>query len=325
MKYYTCANTSSGFVDFTEDNVKFINKKVVLKCKNDLIKDAILDYVCRDFTEYDEVLCCGSKDLKNGIVSAKNGVAIVRKCEEYDRIFDIDLKFGIKDYKEIDELYQDMFNAYAEAKKIHDDWEKIYIGNMDFVRFDKYCNGIIERLTDAKIIVDEGCVVKRFFGTSTSYGPINYIDNITENVSKRYFIKGRPGTGKSTFLKKLSAKLKSMGYGVEEYYCSFDKESLDMVVCRQLSFCVFDSTPPHEKFPDRKEDEILDFYVESGLAGVDEKFEKQLLEIKKSYDEKIKEGMTYFKKAWDLKGFYEAQLLVKFSEDELYNIAKEII
>ena len=66
------------------------------------------------------------------------------------------------------------------------------------------------------------------------------IDELTENLRKRYFIKGRPGTGKSTFLKKLSKSLKDGGFDVEEYYCSFDKESLDMVVSRELSFTVFE-------------------------------------------------------------------------------------
>ena len=31
MKYYTCANTSSGFVDFTEDNIFDIENRILLK------------------------------------------------------------------------------------------------------------------------------------------------------------------------------------------------------------------------------------------------------------------------------------------------------
>ena len=82
-------------------------------------------------------------------------------------------------------------------------------------------------------------VLKRFFGTTTPGGAVNFIDSITEDLNKRYFIKGRPGTGKSTFLKKLSKSLTEKGYDIEQYYCSFDPKSLDMVVCRELCFCVF--------------------------------------------------------------------------------------
>ena len=325
MKYYTCANTSSGVADFTEDNIKDIGKKVLLKCKNNLIKDAVLRRVGNGFGEYDEIFCCGSNKLISGIISTNNEVAIVDKCSNYDKLIDLDLQLGINNCEELNELYTEMFKAYAEAKIIHDQWEKIYISNMDFASLDKFYNEVIDKLTDVTPIGGIGENVKRFFGTSTISGPVNFIDNITENISKRYFIKGRPGTGKSTFLKKLSAKLKSMGYDVEEYYCSFDKESLDMVVCRQLSFCVFDSTPPHEKFPERNEDEILDFYIASGLNGVDEKFKKQLLEVKNEYDKKTKEGMSYFKKAWDLKRGYDITFLEKIGKDEIHNISKQII
>ena len=70
-----------------------------------------------------------------------------------------------------------------------------------------------------------------------------------------------------------------------------------MVVCRELNFCVFDSTAPHEKFPERPNDEILDFYIESGLEGIDEKYRNELNEIKKAYDTLIKSGVKAFKEA----------------------------
>ena len=143
-------------------------------------------------------------------------------------------------------------------------------------------------------------------------------------MEKRFFIKGRPGTGKSTFLKKLSAKLRENAFDVEEYYCSFDSNSLDMVICRELSFCVFDSTPPHEKFPQRATDEILDFYVESGLFGVDEKHEKELFFVKSAYDFKIREGKEFFKKAYMQKEERDKKGLAKIEESEMRKIGENI-
>lgn len=194
-----------------------------------------------------------------------------------------------------------MFKSLKTAKFIHDEWEKIYIENMDFQLLDNFCNSIIEKLTNEKSTSGSSKIYKRFFATSTVEGVKNHIDSLTESLSKRYFIKGRPGTGKSTFLKKLSRELRNKGFDTEEYYCSLDSDSLDMVVSREQSFCVFDSTNPHEKNPERKTDEILDFYVNAGLSGIDEKYKKELKEISAEYKHHIFEGMLNFKKAWYLK------------------------
>ncbi|WP_054860951.1 hypothetical protein [Gracilibacillus sp. JCM 18860] len=79
-------------------------------------------------------------------------------------------------------------------------------------------------------------------------------------MTKRYFIKGRAGSGKSTLLKKVVSASKERGFDIEVYHCGFDPESVDMVVIRELSVCLFDSTDPHEYFPKRKGDEIVDLY-----------------------------------------------------------------
>lgn len=325
MKYYTCANTSDGVVDFTEENIFDIENKIELRCKNDCIRSYVLKLLAEKLGEYEEIVCHGSRDMTSGIILRDKNTAIVSECKEPDKVVDLDVCFDVPDYSsEITSLYESMFKAYGEAKKIHDDWEKIYIGNMDYSSLDNYCKGMIEKLVKTQSVRGTGKTYKRFFGTSTVEGPVNYIDNITENVNKRYFIKGRPGTGKSTFLKKLSAALRERGFDAEEYYCSFDKKSYDMVVSRELSFCVFDSTAPHEKFPERENDEILDFYIEAGLSGVDEKYEKELYDIKNSYDAKIKEGMEFFKKAWSLKEATDKKMLEMVKVKDLYETVKNI-
>lgn len=323
MKYYTCANTSDGVVDFTEENIFDIKNKIELRCKNDCIRSYVLKLLTEKFRDYEEIICHGSRDFTNGIILRDKNTAIVGKCNEPDKVVDLDVCFDVPDYSpEITSLYESMFKAYDEAKKIHDLWEKIYIDNMDLTRLDSYCRGTIENVVKGQSVCGTGKTYKRFFGTLTVDGPVNYIDNISEKLNKRYFIKGRPGTGKSTFLRKLSASLKERGFDVEEYYCSFDKKSYDMVVSRELSFCVFDSTAPHEKFPERGNDEILDFYIESGLLGVDEKYGKELNDIKNSYNKKIKDGMEFFKKAWSIKETTDREALEKVKVNDVYKVLK---
>ena len=68
-----------------------------------------------------------------------------------------------------------------------------------------------------------------------------------------------------------------------------------MVIVPELSVCVFDSTSPHEMFPKTDRDSILDFYQESGLLGVDEKFEREIGDISERYKQKISEGVAYLR------------------------------
>ncbi len=299
MKFYTCANTSCGFCNFTSDNVFDIENVIELKGSDKYIVDAVLRCYCNESSQqFDKIIAPGTENLKSGIISKNRKLAVVSDFADGKKIVDIDEILKLKSIpQDSHTIPKDMEDAYKEAKKIHDDWEKIYINNMDFSRLDLFCKDMISYLVKSKSKYGSGKVYKRFFGTTTPNGPINFIDNLTLRLPTRYFIKGRPGTGKSTFLKKLSSALLDCGFDIEQYYCSFDPYSLDMVVSRELNFCVFDSTHPHEKFPERENDIILDFYEESGLDGVDEKYARELYEIKNAYNSKIKQGNVAFKNA----------------------------
>lgn len=326
MKYYTSANTSSGFVDFTEENIFDVKRKILLKGSSYHIINLILR-LAFEYTERncEQIIKAGKSDILSGIILNNREMAILSKCENPDKVINIDNLFGVAEYNpKTRYLYECMHNSFYEAKLIHDKWERVYIENMDFDRLGKFKDEIIAGLVDNKSNLGSSKVYKRFFGTVTDGGNVNFIDELTENLNKRYFIKGRPGTGKSTFLKKLSKSLTEKGFDVEEYYCSFDKESLDMVISRELSFAVFDSTSPHEKFPERETDEILDFYVNSGLEGIDEKYKNELMNIKASYDMKIKEGKSFFRIANELKEASEKQMLSKVKDDDLAYIIKNI-
>lgn len=219
--------------------------------------------------------------------------------------------------------YDELNKAYSKAKEIHDEWEKIYISRIDFERLEEYSNNLISQLIGNKKGNLGTYKYERFFGASTPDGSVNYIDNITQNLRKRYFIKGRPGTGKSTFLKKLAKAANDNGFGCEVYYCSFDKNSLDMVLIPDLSFCVFDSTSPHELFPEREGDSILDFYANSGLSGTDEEMAKELLDVQERYNKKIAEGLCYLR----LGNLFEketAQPDINYIEEMADNIYQKI-
>ena len=70
-----------------------------------------------------------------------------------------------------------------------------------------------------------------------------------EKYDAVYIIKGGPGTGKSTFMKKIGAEAERRGMSPEYYFCSSDVESLDGVVIKEKRACVLDGTAPHVTDP----------------------------------------------------------------------------
>ena len=95
-----------------------------------------------------------------------------------------------------------------------------------------------------------------FIGANTAGGFVNYADEIFSPLRKVHIIKGGPGTGKSTLLKRAAAAAESKGYEVERYYCSSDSHSLDGIVIPELNLGLTDGTPPHAmeaKYPGARE------------------------------------------------------------------------
>lgn len=176
---------------------------------------------------------------------------------------------------------------FVSALKVHDEWEKYYIDNVDYGLIDDECKRLTKILLDGKSGKGEGKANIRFLGAATAFGPIDYIPSITEDIVKRYFIKGRPGTGKSTFMKRIANDALAKGFDVEKYHCSFDPKSVDMIVIRELGVCIFDSTLPHEHFPERENDEILDFYELAAKRNIDREFKSELSSVSARYKEKI--------------------------------------
>lgn len=310
-KYFLRANTSSGLVNFTDNNLEGIEKLYILNGKSKFLKSRILKNIAKyteergrnvecavspfDISNLDAVIL---RDEKTAVADAEC-ITEVRNfipVETSDFISQKKIKRYSERQKQLEKDFQEailgLYSAYRGAKIIHDEWEKLYIENIDFERLNNFEEGLIESLIPKKSKELSSVTYKRFFGGSTPDGSVNYIDNLTEDIKTRYFIKGRPGTGKSTFMKKLLKKAQDNGYTCHIYYCSFDRNSLDMVAVPELSFCVFDSTAPHELFPSRDSDKVLDFYKESGLLGVDEKYEKEFADIKRRYAFRISEGVA---------------------------------
>ena len=90
-------------------------------------------------------------------------------------------------------------------------------------------------------------IFESFMGALTPYGFVGHFDSLCEaRLPLRLFtIKGGPGCGKSSTMKRIAERLTVAGHDVELVHCSSDPASLDGVICPSLGFAVADGTAPH--------------------------------------------------------------------------------
>ena len=94
--------------------------------------------------------------------------------------------------------------------------------------------------------------MKKFFAAAnTENGFRSLFGDIfaPEKFRRIYILKGGPGTGKSTMMKKIASIAQSRGFDVEYICCSSDPDSLDGVIIAELSVAVLDGTAPHVTDP----------------------------------------------------------------------------
>ncbi|MGE5623873.1 MAG: PRK06851 family protein [Methanocella sp.] len=85
-----------------------------------------------------------------------------------------------------------------------------------------------------------------FPGGNTAYGFHSFFDYIAGPEIRRIFVvKGGPGVGKSTLMRRVADEASAQGYAVEWHHCSSDNDSLDGVVIPGLATALIDGTAPH--------------------------------------------------------------------------------
>lgn len=104
-----------------------------------------------------------------------------------------------------------------------------------------------------------------FPGSNTSQGFYPFFQYImpTNEARRIFYIKGGPGTGKSSLMYKIAKVFLDKGYSVEFFHCSSDNESLDAIKIKELNIALIDGTAPHMNDPSipGAVDEILNLGV----------------------------------------------------------------
>ncbi len=90
-----------------------------------------------------------------------------------------------------------------------------------------------------------------FAGVNSPYGFYSNFNFIADDAKckRKVYLKGGPGTGKSTLIKKILSEAEDDGYDCELFHCSSDAQSADGLYLPQLRTAVVDATAPHSADP----------------------------------------------------------------------------
>lgn len=330
IRYFVTGNTAEGFVNYTDSNIKDMERVIVLNHNSDKVKTSVVrEIVSKHQSDENIEILLSSRGEKylDGVLLKNSSTAILM-----DHIAPVERDYEVLDLEKVanshineqekekqqEHIQQSMQVAYenfATGLSIHDKLENVYVEQMDFDRADELADTFIQELVGATPEQKKkGKLYERLFGTNTPDGAVNVVPEIIEPITNVTFIKGRAGTGKSTFMKKVVAACVNRGMDVEQYRCSFDPNGIDMVIVRELDFCIFDSTDPHEFSPRNEQDHIIDLYEETLTKDTDVLFAEQIRELTSHYKSYMKQGVQCIQEAGSARDLLEEKYTVPSRE-----------
>jgi hypothetical protein len=165
-------------------------------------------------------------------------------------------------------------------------------------------------------------------GNNTPEGFFSYYQYILgqNEADKIICIKGGPGVGKSTFMRKIGEAMLKEGHDVDFMHCSSDNSSLDGIVMRDKKIAMIDGTAPHVVDPVNPGavDSIIhlgDYWDEEGIRKNREALIKNNERVRtifgRAYNYLAAAGKMYD----NLSSIYESAI----KHEELYKITAKII
>lgn len=307
--YYVSGHTANGYVNYLQSNLFGIDRILILQGHTNELKTKLfrrlISYLMNK-TDFNIEVIHNSDRIHyiDGVIIREQSVAvlsdvIVDQQIEHSTVLTLDSTSNqtVNWNKKREEYVQQAYNDFKESLTIHDQLERIYIEQMDFQKADQAAEQFIKSLfKHVRKEKKKSHIYNRLFGTNTADGSVNVVPHLIRHIKNRFYVKGRAGTGKSFFMRKVLDTCQTYNLDVEVYYCSFDPSSIDMIIIRPLDCCLFDSTSPHEFFPENKTDEVIDLYELAVKPNTDEQFKDEISRVTKQYQEKFKDGLNQLKR-----------------------------
>lgn len=346
-KYMGTAYTGLGIAHKYAELIASAKETIFLKCPpttalSTLLNDTAMHYIKRGFNvdklmspvQTDETDAIFIRDLDILYLQASHPIAleptnlgghhrVISFYDVYDEQKLRDENKKIVSYlNEAEKALEKTLQSLAEAKNIHDDWEKINIERMIWPVHEELIASLKEELFSTIMLNKKSEVAHRLVGSLTSDGATDYIDSITNRMQRRLLIKGLAGTGKSTIMKSLGKEAERRGFDVLYGWCGLDPTGIDLVMFPELSVCLFDATKPHEYGVERVGDEILDLLP---MCAESEEADKLIEAIEEIYKEKILDAKGYMQAYAKVTKQMKVTMDMTIREDVFQHKAKKLI
>ena len=173
-------------------------------------------------------------------------------------------------------------------------------------------------------------IIPEYFAAANSYkGFVSYFDKAfaSEDFDRIYVLKGGPGTGKSSFMKRIGESFSARNYDTERILCSSDPRSLDGVIISngKRKIALIDGTAPHER--DAKIPGAIDEIINLGegwnsawLTGTRDK----ILALGKEKAKAYETAYNYLRIAGEANGFIKSVHQRSFDKFKAKNEAELI-
>ncbi len=348
--YYAGSNTYLGFYSLYEDAFRDLDYLYILKGgpgtgKSSLMRDIGIKMLNNNYN-IEFYHCSSDNQSLDGLIIPQLNLGFVDGTAPHiiDPIYPgaVDQIINLGDFwdrnrlrenkedikhltKKISSNFVEAYQQFNKAKEVYDEWKGIYLSAIDFNKVNMVTEKLTEEIFDQEILREGNPKTKRlFFGAITPEGPVNYINNITKDIKKRYIVKGRPGSGKSIMMKKIGMQAESLGLSVVYYPSAFDPNSLDMVIIPSLSVAIIDGTAPHIINPERDNDKVIDMFELCMDQQIEKLNEGKLENIEQRYKIKMTIGTNHLKEAKrlhdELEKFYISSMnfeKISMKKDEL--------